>query len=138
MLLFCFPIAAAVPLWRHTPHETLKDYSYQYPFCVSPCEVCGVEPFNRCVFSLYLWPLRFLYPLTGRHTTFTNSWPFWPKFLLLSSCICLKYINAHVLSFISAGRCLSLDFRLVILPVTFHLWSVLENLWQCSLFQFIG
>lgn len=110
--------------------------------CVNPFEVCGVEPMNRYVFSLYMWPLGFLYSSAATHyiyqLTFTNSLPFLPKFLLLSSCTCLRDVSAPYLSFIFAGTCLYLDFRLVLLPVTFQPGSVLEHLWQCRLVQFVG
>lgn len=94
---------------------------------VFSCELLWVEPVSGYVFSLYLWPLWFLYSFAGLHTTLTNSLIFLPEFLLLSGYICPRYVNAHLLSF-TADTCHPLDFRLVVFPVTSNLWPVVENL----------
>ena len=114
---YCFSIATGTALPRNEAQMVLCHSCHQCSF-VSSCEFCGVE--YECVFPLYLWPLWFLYSFVDLHTTFL------PEFLLLSGLICPRYVNAHLLSF-TADTCLSLDFRLVVFPVTSNLWSIVKT-----------
>ena len=98
---------------------------------VFSCELLWVLWNRIWVFPLYPWPLWFLYSFVDLRTTFL------PEFSLLSGFICLRCVNAHVLSFI-ADIHLSLDFRLVVSPVTSNLWLIVENSWECKLSQFVG
>ena len=123
---FVFSTTAVTPLQKHEPQMTLF-HDGDNIFFVSSFEVCGLESMSVSVF-LYLWLPGFLYLFAGPCTTFSNSLIFLPDvFLLLCGYTYLRYVNTYVFSFI-ADTCVSLDFRLVVCPVTSNLWSVVEYL----------